>query len=357
MRTLAATILLVAATRGSEAQVSSAALPADSVQTALRALSLTPEGVEVNGRYVRGDAIVEAGDTVRGPLVTLNGDADIRGVVAGNVYAIFGDVTVRDGAEVLGGVSAWRGRVLVEGGRVRGAMHARPIAAAARPTAAPISTARAIQLSAGWTAMLIIVGLVVLVLASRNLEATAQVLERDFGRAFLAGVVGQIGFLPLLLLGVVALAVTLVGILLIPFVLVVAPVALAGLVTLGFLSLALLCGRALRRGVADPTSRAAMLGALVPGIVLLMAPWLLASAVYGTGTVAVLARAAALGITWVAATAGLGGALLSRAGTGRAASAKGGGGPPPQGGQTPTPGAGGATARRPVPARPGAPSA
>ncbi len=356
MRLAAATTLIVAASRGAEAQVSTAALPADSVQDALRAFSITPDGIDLNGRYVRGSTVIEAGDTVRGPLVTLNGSADIRGVVAGSVYAIFGDVTVRDGAEILGGASAWRGRVVVEGGRVRGAMHAFPTAGVAvpRPAKPPISAPRAIALSAGWTAMLIIVGLLVLVLASQNLDATARVLERDFGRAFVLGVAGQLGFLPLLLLTVVALVVTIVGILLIPFVLVIAPVALAGLVTLGFLSLALVCGRAVRRGVADVTERSAMLGALVPGIVLLMVPWLLAAALHGNGTLSVVARAVALAISWVATTAGLGGAILARGGARRTSRPTTGPTPPSQGWQTPTPVAGVAAARRPIPARPGA---
>jgi hypothetical protein len=202
--------------------------------------------------------------------------------------------------------------------------------------------------------MLLIVGLLVLVLASQNLDATARVLERDFGRAFLTGVAGQLAFLPLLLLVVVALAVTVIGLLLIPFALVIAPVALAGLVTLGLLSVALVTGRAIRRGVADPAERAAMLGAMIPGILVLMSPWILSAALHSTGTAGVVARAAACAITWVAATAGLGGAILSRAGTGQTTKSKGGSPPPSQGWQTPTPVAGVATARRPVPARPGA---
>ena len=63
-------------------------------------------------------------------LVVVQGNADIRGVVLGDVTAVFGDVTVRDGADVRGGATAWRGRVIVEGGRVRGDLRASPVAAA-----------------------------------------------------------------------------------------------------------------------------------------------------------------------------------------------------------------------------------
>jgi len=230
---LLAAALLLAARTEPKAQTSAAATSPDSVAAALRAFSITEEGVEMNGRFVRGAALVEAGDTVHGPLVALSGNADVRGIVRGNVYAIFGDVIVRDGADVRGSANAWRGRVVVEGGRVGGGLRAWPIAAT-RAAVPPMTRARALQLSVGWTGMLIIVGLLVLVIAAPNLEATARVVEQNFGRAFLAGVAGQLAFLPLLLLVIASLAVTVVGILLIPFALVVAPIALAGLVTLGW---------------------------------------------------------------------------------------------------------------------------
>lgn len=350
----AAIALAIASASITRAQVSTAAVPADSTQAALRALSLDGSDVSLNGRYVRGDTEVGAADTVRGPLVVLNGNAVVSGTVLGNVTAIFGDVTVKDGAHVLGGVTAWRGRVIIEGGRVRGALRASPSAAATAAEGPPLSATEALKLSAGWTAMLLIIGLVALVVAARNLDATARVLEKDFGRAFLVGVAGQLGFLPLLILTIVALAVTVVGALLIPFALVAAPVAFAGLITLGWLAIALMIGHALSRGAARD-DRAAMIRAMVPGVLILMAPWFIAAALNGAGTGAMLARTVALGITWVAASAGLGAAMLSRAGTGRPPKSE----PPPSTGggwQTPTPVAGVATARRPVPARPGAPS-
>ena len=50
---LAATLLLAAQTE-LQAQTSAAATSPDSVAAALRAFSLTEEGVEMNGRFVRG---------------------------------------------------------------------------------------------------------------------------------------------------------------------------------------------------------------------------------------------------------------------------------------------------------------
>jgi hypothetical protein len=166
-------------------------------------------------------------------------------------------------------------------------------------------------------------------------------------------VLGQFGFLPLVLLGVVALAVTIIGILLVPFALVAAPVALAGLVTLGWLALALVTGRALSRGHGDAATRGDTLRALLLGVLVLMVPWGIAAAVHGAGALALVARIVAFAITWVAATAGLGATILSRGGSERARR-EARPAAPLQGWQTPTPVVGVAAARRPIPARPGA---
>lgn len=349
LRTLAAALLGLVVTLPLGAQVSAAATPSDSVEGVLRALQISQGDISVNGRYVHGDHRVEAGDTVRGPLVVVRGDADIRGAVLGSVTAIFGDVTVHDGADVRGSATAWRGRVVVEGGRVRGAIGARPVAAAERAEP-PLTVGQALRLAGGWTAMLLVIGILVLVLARGNLDATARVLPVDYSRAFLVGVAGQLGFLPVLLLVVASLTVTLIGILLVPFALVAAPVAFAGLVTLGWLAMALVLGRATLR-TGTQTSHASAVRALAVGVLLLMVPWFLAAAVQEAGTFAIVVRAAAIGVTWVAATVGLGAAILSRAGTAAAGRRQA----PPvaaAGWQTPTPVAGVATARRPVPARP-----
>lgn len=328
------------------AQVSAAALD-DSTRHALGVLGLSADGLQLRGDITYDDtARIAAGDTLRGPVVVIRGDADIRGTVFGNVTALFGDVIVRDGADVHGSATAWRGRVIVEGGRVRGAIGARP-AAAAVASAPPRTVGEALALAAGWAAMVLVVGLLALVVSGRQLDETVRRLEQDFSKAFAVGVAAELGFLPLLLLTVVALAVTLVGILLIPFVLVAAPIALIGVTTLGWLAAALMIGRAIFRSAAS-NDRGALLRALVPGAVILFAPWFVAAGLQESGSAAVIARAAAFAIAWVAATAGLGAVILTRTArrtAPRPAAAA-------SGWQTPTPIGGVATARRPVPARP-----
>lgn len=328
------------------AQVSSAALD-DSTRHALNALGLSADGLQLRAEFTYDDtAHVPAGDTVRGPVIVIRGDADIRGTVFGNVTALFGDVIVHEGADIHGSATAWRGRVVVEGGRVRGAIGARPAAEAlvAKP---PRTRAQALTLSAGWAAMVLVLGLIALVVAGRQLDETVRTLEQDFAKAFAIGVAAELGFLPLLLLSIAALTVTLVGILLIPFVLVAAPIALTGAVTLGWLAVALMVGRAVFRS-ASSNDRSALLRAMVPGALVLFAPWFVAALLQESGNAAVIARAAAVAIAWVAATAGFGAVILSRTGRRKA--------PRPAaaatGWQTPTPIAGVAAARRPVPARP-----
>ncbi|MHB1299152.1 MAG: bactofilin family protein [Gemmatimonadaceae bacterium] len=352
---VAACLMLAATARSASAQVSAAAVPADTVREALRAFSLSRDGVELNGRFSRGSVVVEAGDSVAGPVVTFGGNADIHGIVTGGVYALWGNVTIHPGADVLGGAGAYHGRVILDGGRVRGTLESWPAAVAAAEVqeSAPMTVASALRLAAGWTGVAIILGLIVLVLASTNLEATARVLEQDFGRAFFVGVMGQLGFLPLLLLAVVALAITVVGILLVPFLLVAAPIAYAGFVTLGWLALALLSGRALLRSRDDAGSRAEAVRALLVGVLLLMVPWFIVAGLQGTGSVGLGIRLVAIGVSWVASTAGLGATILSRAGSGKALRREKPQ-PPSQGWATPTPVAGVAAARRPIPARPGA---
>ena len=113
---------------------------------------------------------------------------------------------------------------------------------------------------------------------------------------------------------VIALALTILGILLIPFAIVAYALAVMGLVTLGFLAAICATGHSLaRRGAL--TDRGAALRALVVGVAFFMGLWLVAAVVTPWGTVAAVARVIAFALTWAAATVGLGATIISRAGT------------------------------------------
>jgi hypothetical protein len=142
-----------------------------------------------------------------------------------------------------------------------------------------------------------------------------------------------------------------VGILLIPFAIVAYAVALAGVLTLGFLAVARFTGAAITGGSRAPEGRpvrGASLRALLVGLVLYLGLWIAAAAFAWSPLVGSLLRAAAVAVTWVAITLGLGALVASRVALRRVQSAEVGGSADPMIWQTPTPVTGVAAARRPV---------
>jgi bactofilin len=295
---------------------------------------------------------VPAGTTVKGTIVA-RGPVDVAGRVEGSVVSLAGDVTVRRGGVVTGDALAVGGRVIADSGRVDGEMRSMAslptITAAATPVVAPRTplqrTLDSLRLVAGTFGVLLIIAVGVLLFAGPNLDEVVVTLESRFGRAFWVGLLGQVLILPALVVLVVALAVSLIGILLIPFAIVAYAIAMAGLVTLGFLAVARLVGGAVWRP-ADATPRARALGALAVGVAIFFALWTIAALFAWAPLAATVVRAAALAATWAAMTLGLGATLLSRAGTNRKVAA---GTRPVElaAWQTPTPLTGVAAARRP----------
>jgi hypothetical protein len=293
---------------------------------------------------------VPAGTTVRGPIVA-RGPVVVAGRVEGSVVSLDGDVTVPRGGVITGDALAVRGRIVATGGEILGemrAMSALPSLVAAAPAAdagTPIQrTLDSARLVAATFGMLLVIAVGVLLFAGPNLEEVTGTLGRRFGRAFWVGLLGQLLVLPGLVVLVVALAVSIIGILLIPFAIVAYAVAVAGLLTLGFLAVARLIGGALRRS-DDDTPRARALFGLALGVALFFAPWMAAALLTWAPFAATVFRAAALAATWVAVTLGLGATILSRAGTHRKVAT---GTPPVElaAWQTPTPLTGVVAARR-----------
>jgi hypothetical protein len=292
--------------------------------------------------------------------VVFAGDLTIHpgGVVEGDAVSVFGRVSPLPGSRVVGGVQG------TTASRERAAERA------------DRSTWHQLKVSVGWLILLLVIGLGVLVTASPYLDGVTETLEVGFLRSLFVGFAGQLLVLPALLAIVVGLAVTILGILAIPLAAVAFIVALAGLLTLGFLAVSFVTGRSLtaRGGVGALRAAAARgeaLRALVTGLVLYLSLWIAAAASTGVPVAAATLRAVALGVTWVAVTAGFGAALLSRAGTRRPAgvtttelevrrtapSAASASDPTPRrdpvpAWQTPTPITGVVAARRPTPVPP-----
>jgi hypothetical protein len=306
-----------------------------------------------------GDFTIAPATSSTGPIAVANGTLHVRGHVTGDVVTYNGDVVVHQGGRVSGNATAISGRVTLDGGQVDGESRAiggdltAAIAAAGGAEGARRSTMReSMTLVLGWLAVLVVVGIGVLVFASGNLDAVSEVLEREFGRTLLAGIVGQIALVPALALLLVALALTVIGVLLIPFAIVAYVLAGAGLLTLGYLAIARITGRTLAGTVEanDRARRAASLRALVIGLAIMMSPWLVAALLSWSPTAALVMRTVAFAVTWVACTAGLGAAIMSRGGVRRASATAARRAISAASWQTPTPVSGVSAARRPTPA-------
>jgi hypothetical protein len=329
----------------------------------------------VEGGARIGGLMVPAGTATEG-LVVLKGDVDVYGTVRGDVLAVRGDVVVHPGAQVSGDAVSVLGSVRVApGARVAGKAESFSqdppgwLGLGAADDPRPVSPWQGLTLTLGWLAILLLIGIGVLVSGSTYLDGVAESLQQGLGKALAAGLVGQLLLLPALVTIVVLLAVTILGILAIPLAVVAFVLATAGLLTLGFLAVAFVTGRAIAGapgGWRATAARGDALRALTVGLLVYFALWLAAAALQGLPVVALVVRMAALGLTWVAATAGFGAALLSRAGTqtagrGTPARAAGRGNvgtvPVERDGvpvwQTPTPIGGIVAARRPTPVPPG----
>lgn len=297
-----------------------------------------------------GGRVIEAGDTVTGPVLTAAGDLRVRGMIRGTAIAIGGDVILEPGAVVTGDAISVLGSVRADRGTIGGT--ARAFAGSfswldqvEQAPPARRGTGDAMSLSLGWLVVMLLIGVGVLVFAGAYLDGVTDVLEQSFWRSFLVGIAGELGVIPVLLLVIAALAVTVVGILLIPFAIVAYVLAVAGFLTLGFLAVARLAGGSL--GSTAGSARGRALRGLVFGIVLFMGAWVVAAAFQWSAGMSAILRIAAFAVTWVAATAGFGAAILSRGGTHRDAAT-----PTPveesPAWQTPTPITGVAAARKPV---------
>ena len=286
-------------------------------------------GIPPLSGFTAGARTVAAGVTEPGPVAVVDGRLDVYGTVAGDAIAVHGDVVLHEGARVTGNAFAARGKVILNGGVVDGEIRTLsgeigPVLLAGRSATAPAGATiwRDLKLSLGWLAVLLAIGLGVLVTASAYLDGVAEALELSYTRALLTGIVGQLSVLPALLLVVVGLSITIIGILIVPLAVVAFVLGLAGLLTLGFLAVALVTGRSLARGrvsALGANDRGASLRALVIGVSLYLLLWIAAAALGAWPTLAVALRVVAVAMSWVAVTAGFGAALISRAGTRRVA--------------------------------------
>ena len=320
----------------------------------VRENSLVPK-LPAADAITKGDLTIESGQTVTGPVVVYGGTLRVLGRVNGDAIALGGDVVVGQGGQVSGNAVAVEGNVRRDG-TVDGEVRA--LAGVLTDDAVePIvdvesrSPASDVKLAASWLCVLLVIGVGILVFAQPYLEGVVDTLETRFWRSFAVGLAGELAAFPVLVLMIVALCITVIGILLIPFAVVAYVLALAGLLTLGFVAIARLTGGALGSdAVRRLSARGSALRGVVIGMLILLGMWIIAGALSGLPVVGALLRALAVMVTFVAVTAGLGATILSRAGT-RSVEATAAKPVEPAVWQTPTPVTGVAAARRPASTR------
>lgn len=337
-----------------------ARLTADSLGRALAALRESSDSawIPAASRFTIGDSTVAAGRTAPGPVAIADGTLHVRGTIDGDAVSYAGDIVVHQGGEIKGGAYAILGKVVLDGGSIdgdsrtlTGDLRRANLPAGAAPRSRSSQTVHELALAGGWLGVLVIVGIGVLIFASSNLDAVSDALQRGFGKALLAGIAAQLALAPALAVLCIGLALTILGALLIPFAIVAYAIAAAGLVTLGYLAIARLVGRSVL-GADDGSEgarRAASLRSLVYGLLFLMLPWLASGALAWSPTLGVLVRIFAVAVTWVAATAGLGAAVVSRGGVRRATAPAAQRALNTASWATPTPVSGVTAARRPTP--------
>ena len=286
-------------------------------------ISVDPDDSTHLSQVEWGEKSVAAGDTVRGDFVNFFGDTDIRGVVLGDAVTLFGNLTVHEGAYVQGDAVAVGGTVRVRGGEVGGNI----VTAAGRHVdgddegdadedgasridrGEPHSILGALFAVFIAMAMLSVTGVIAAAVMPHRIDEVARRLEASVGRAFAAGLLVELGFVPILLLVLFTLIITILGILLIPFAVVALPLLYLVLGALGWFATATLVGRGLTG--RDGADRPAVMRSLAIGTVVLLLPFALTALLPGWGG-GLIALAGA--VVWVATTAGFGAAVLSRGG-------------------------------------------
>ena len=266
-----------------------------------------------------GDFTVASADTVRGNLVVLDGTLHVAGTVTGSAIALNGAVVVDSTGHVLGdAVAAAHGATIAPNGRIDGELRTidaiRP-ATVGVPVGAVTGTVESLKRTAAWFGILMLLGIGVLTNSGDAMQRVTAALNAGFGRNVTVGLVAQLALLPVLATLCLMLALTLIGVLLIPFAIVAYLIAVLGLIVLGGLGAAQMVGRGVAARRPGLSERGARLQSLISGMLLLSLPWLAAAALASSPVASAVLRTLAMGITWITVTAGLGAALRTRGGT------------------------------------------
>ncbi len=314
----------------------------ESLTRALGRVGLAPELSRVlNGDLTGPVSIVIDASEYRLPegvhldhgLILVQSDGVIAGSVAGPVIVAEGSLRIAPTAQIDGDVVAVNASISNRGGAIAGVLkEARNIERVVAPSA--IAQRRVVDrgpsfLSNVWSGLGSLaktiafyllfgfLGALVVYFFRGHLETVSDTVSVSFGRSFLAGLAAEVLFFPVLLV----LTVLVLTWIVIPFYVVGAGLA----VLLGYLAVAHAAGENLTRrrypSWAARLRRSNSYYYVLNGLGVLLALFAGAAVAEMGGALLDwaygLLMAAALILTWIAMTAGLGGVLLSRAGTRR----------------------------------------
>jgi hypothetical protein len=272
-----------------------------------------------------GEFSIGSNESLSGHLLVVQGTADVYGKLLGNLVTVDGDVVLHPGGVISGDVLTLGGEVRDEGGEIGGEVRTfrstsvleAPVQARAVQPSAISTVFRRAAGAAGVFLTLGALGFGLVMFGRPNLEVVSDTVSHSFGRAFAAGLLGQLLLLPTFGMLVVGLILSVVGIVLLPFAVVVYALLMVVAAVGGYLAVAHAMGETYTR---RRMALGVMIGSpnsyryLLVGLGALAALWL-AWAVFGWVPVAgELIRGAAILVTWLLGTAGFGAALLSRAG-------------------------------------------
>jgi hypothetical protein len=251
-----------------------------------------------------------------GSVASINGNLDVYGTVQGDAIALRGDVVVHRGARVTGDAISIVGSVRNEGGSIGGRVRTYRNAPRMLTRSTALYATRGLWFGPAMTlamlGLVLVIGFGALVLGSNQLKRVTETLQGGVGKSFFAGILGGMAVAPAFVAMIVAMAVTVVGILFIPLGMLAFVVIIMGIGTLGFISVAQLTGNALTRGARkDTTERGAELRSLVVGMLAYIALWAIVALLTPVPLLGALARTFAFAITLVAFITGFGAVILT----------------------------------------------
>lgn len=271
-------------------------------------------GLRNYAKVTTGDMAVAAGTTTSGSVMVIRGNLDVYGNVDGAATAVLGDVIVHEGGRVRGGAVALGGHVRNEGGSILGvikdvgATHNRStVSFGGRPR----TTVGSLVAAFIWLLALLLVGTFVLFYMRDYFRRAVEVVTNETGRSLLAGLLGGVASIPVLIAIVIAFAVTIIGVVFIPVGVAVFLIALSGIAILGFLAVAQVTGTAIAGKREAETPAGQELQYLYTGILTFSALWIIAAAFTWFPILGSILRVLAFSVTLVAVATGFGAVILS----------------------------------------------